>query len=425
MEEESINPWAVGNLEEFLYFCCPECNERSQSEDSFLKHAFENHPKSKSCLLIFTSQSSEVFETDSLDKEMPIKNEMISDEEEVQDNDETGKIETEVKPELSEIPTQEDEGLENDLQCHICWKEYSSIGNLNQHLKNIHQIAKPKIKKEKYVRIRAVPKERICRVCDGQFPNIKLLTDHISTEHGEENYACNVCGKVFEKYVNLSMHKMNVHVDERNFQCDKCEKNYKNQTALSDHKKRDHDKIRFPCNKCGKVFKYKQACDVHVRKIHEGENLNVHQCNICGKSFDSNYYLKTHIATVHTKENIFKCDLCDYKGHSEKRVRCHKKFVHTMERNFVCKDCGNAFKTRLQLTHHVDAVHKGIRKFECKLCDRSYAHAEGLRRHMSSFHAGIRYECQHCTKSFTQENHLKSHYESAHGEKYIYTKSET
>ena len=47
------NPWAVANLEDFLYFCCPECNDKSQSEETFLDHAFQNHPKSKDCLINF------------------------------------------------------------------------------------------------------------------------------------------------------------------------------------------------------------------------------------------------------------------------------------------------------------------------------------------------------------------------------------
>ena len=28
------NPWTVENLEEFLYFCCPECDERNQSKEN-------------------------------------------------------------------------------------------------------------------------------------------------------------------------------------------------------------------------------------------------------------------------------------------------------------------------------------------------------------------------------------------------------
>ena len=38
------NPWMVDKLEEFLYFCCPECDEKSQMKDSFLQHALFTHP---------------------------------------------------------------------------------------------------------------------------------------------------------------------------------------------------------------------------------------------------------------------------------------------------------------------------------------------------------------------------------------------
>ena len=44
------NPWSVDDIEEFLYFCCPECEERNQSKELFLQHAFNQHPKAKECL---------------------------------------------------------------------------------------------------------------------------------------------------------------------------------------------------------------------------------------------------------------------------------------------------------------------------------------------------------------------------------------
>ena len=49
--DTSENPWNVENVEDFLYFCCPECDERNQSKDLFLQHAFDNHPNSKHSLL--------------------------------------------------------------------------------------------------------------------------------------------------------------------------------------------------------------------------------------------------------------------------------------------------------------------------------------------------------------------------------------
>ena len=47
------NPWAVEAVEDFLYFCCPECDVRNRTKEEFFQHAFEHHPKSKVCLLRF------------------------------------------------------------------------------------------------------------------------------------------------------------------------------------------------------------------------------------------------------------------------------------------------------------------------------------------------------------------------------------
>ena len=50
MNNDVENPWAVNNLEEFLYFCCPECDERNQSKELFFQHALTQHPNSKTSL---------------------------------------------------------------------------------------------------------------------------------------------------------------------------------------------------------------------------------------------------------------------------------------------------------------------------------------------------------------------------------------
>ena len=52
------NPWAVEKWEQFLYFCCSECDalnehpkakqhfgNKDHSKDTFLQHVFEKHPE--------------------------------------------------------------------------------------------------------------------------------------------------------------------------------------------------------------------------------------------------------------------------------------------------------------------------------------------------------------------------------------------
>ena len=44
------NPWFVSNLDEFLQYCCPECDDKYKSKETFVLHAFEKHAKAKDCL---------------------------------------------------------------------------------------------------------------------------------------------------------------------------------------------------------------------------------------------------------------------------------------------------------------------------------------------------------------------------------------
>ena len=46
-EDINNNPWSKGNLEEFLFYCCPECDVRDQSKETFLEHALIDHPHSR------------------------------------------------------------------------------------------------------------------------------------------------------------------------------------------------------------------------------------------------------------------------------------------------------------------------------------------------------------------------------------------
>ena len=56
------NPWRVPNVEAFLYYCCPECDERNQSRELFIKHAIDCHPSSKDCFYNVKLEVDEVVE---------------------------------------------------------------------------------------------------------------------------------------------------------------------------------------------------------------------------------------------------------------------------------------------------------------------------------------------------------------------------
>ena len=42
------NPWlAVATLDEFLYYCCPECDLKTKDHNHFYDHALQIHEKAK------------------------------------------------------------------------------------------------------------------------------------------------------------------------------------------------------------------------------------------------------------------------------------------------------------------------------------------------------------------------------------------
>ena len=52
------NPWLVENIEEFSFYCCPECDFKSKQGGSFERHALECHNKAKSFFIMLNDQIS-------------------------------------------------------------------------------------------------------------------------------------------------------------------------------------------------------------------------------------------------------------------------------------------------------------------------------------------------------------------------------
>ena len=53
------NPWLVQSFDEFLFYCCPECNYKCQLHEEFNSHAVTAHPLVR-ILLFFLGKVYEV-----------------------------------------------------------------------------------------------------------------------------------------------------------------------------------------------------------------------------------------------------------------------------------------------------------------------------------------------------------------------------
>ena len=80
------NPWNVEDLDDFLYYCCPECDLKDRSKIQFLQHALEEHTKASLCVeqfneFVIKEEPSEINEDSDFSQEkfVMIKSEPIDD----------------------------------------------------------------------------------------------------------------------------------------------------------------------------------------------------------------------------------------------------------------------------------------------------------------------------------------------------------
>ena len=52
------NPWVVDDIEEFSFYCCPECDFKQKDRDYFKRHAMDSHKKSKIFFLMSKSENN-------------------------------------------------------------------------------------------------------------------------------------------------------------------------------------------------------------------------------------------------------------------------------------------------------------------------------------------------------------------------------
>ena len=245
MAQDFECPWNVESLEDFLYYCCPECNVRNQSREDFLNHALDQHPTSKNYLIEIKIKKEfhddpgvnlaiSVITEDHHEKDMlDIKQEILNEEEEYY-GEETFMEEDEVHDadhEMDEFKDEkeEDEDYENEDEND----EDYEIDDANDNRKH-------------------------CDTCGKKFASASILKKHVERVHlGIRNFKCYQCDKKFKSNSALEYHLKVIHGDEETkaslkcFKCDQCSYAASNQHNLTQHIRAVHEKLKpFQCDQC-------------------------------------------------------------------------------------------------------------------------------------------------------------------------------
>ena len=117
MDDNHWNPWTVRNLEEFLFYCCPECDLKNRERSIFLNHILNQHPMAKELICDTIKKEDENSKVENIDLLYPVKSECVIE----QNND--------------------DETFENEIIDKNNWKE--SVEEIIEHIDNIVKTEPP------------------------------------------------------------------------------------------------------------------------------------------------------------------------------------------------------------------------------------------------------------------------------------------
>ena len=420
------NPWYVDNLEEFLYYFCPECdNVKHQSRTDFINHALDQHPDSKDCIsriIIKKEKTKHDYSTSKFAK----NNHNINEENSEEYDDVGGGEENEDNAESADF------NIQNYVKCEISEDNANDIIDDNKNLS-----------------------EDSATLWNENAP-LKSTSNY-------NIYICDVCEKTFNDKLAFKRH-IKVHDESNRHKCDKCEKSFKSETKLQDHIDWYHSGIKkYTCIYCQASFGTVQQLSVHMsRKNHEG--IKDYVCTYCtNKAFSNSNDLKKHIQYFHEGEKNHICELCNKKFGSLQQLTTHlirknhnnsdNDFSKTesdneikqepMEQNDVqkeenenldvdtkydldqaddesglnltCGSCGKYFSSRTKLKEHVD---KKLR-FKCAPCGKVFSYLGRLRDHIGNLHSddkkGEIYICDLCDLSQPESlENLKEHLKNVH-----------
>ena len=182
------SPWMVNQLEDFLYFCCPECDTKEKDRESFLDHAFKEHPTTKVYLSIFTQ---------------PIEDDPILDNIKQEDQQEQNQHFNQNYVEDPEYLEEDQETFDEDPDYKI-EEDYEEEPYVK--LEENEEFPIPvKSKKAKN------PSIHECDKCHKTFKTRQILHSHTKRFcHGKvlkaEDLECNKCWRVFSNMQGLSNH---------------------------------------------------------------------------------------------------------------------------------------------------------------------------------------------------------------------------
>ena len=377
----SSNPWDVSNIQEFLYFNCPECDTKVKDSEVFLKHCFDNHELSKFYL------TKEMLDIVSYDQD-----DIINDYEIEESKDQ--------KPTLDELNSSDDKNF------------------LESRLKN-------QLKHEPDVLLDVQESAEDIDYLPGSDSDSNVADSEEDEDNfTPESFSCDWCGKSYETARGLKHHITIAHQNStKRFKCDQCEATCANPKDLAKHAKEEHFNS-ISCEKCDHKCHSKLMLDTHIRVFHklrykyDVDESGTFTCRVCNLKTQNEKDMKDHQWEHQDITWMYKCELCDATFDFKRNLIDHKDVIHMGILPYKCEQCDLSFKSQPLLKLHIKKVHENLPSSHiCTICGKSVQY---LKQHMTMTHDmrinpnTISSRCYLCLQTFTQKNNIRRHIEKVH-----------
>ena len=466
------NPWKVTNLDEFLFYCCPECDLKVKGRDEFSQHAMEKHEQAKEVLN---------------DLDIPMCSIVIKEEPEEYEEMEGNENRSKNHPNKKKINEEVDcpycfESMpQNVFKDHIdsCYQEHDFEDKPISQQEDTWIHVNPGKRTKKFVRnhkgsktykypdgstvegikcpdchMKLHPRsierhQKVCSIRLQKGPKQYNYAGKMGKSGNEcpycfETFSPNgifqhieICNKKPEEVDNPKSELYNQHEDLEGW-LDTTVKTEKEQLVKPKAPRLE----RIKCDICEKTgILGEKALLMHHRIKHPEEYARIkketkgtkgrHKCDQCDFRCQILMEMRAHIRAKHHKRKNYTCDLCQRSSFGTlAEVERHKRGQHFGEEVYNCTLCD--FKTTAPGKLHLHRKNEHLNKsseFEyevCDLCGKTLKNANALKKHMKKEHSeNVEVMCDICGKTCKSDENLRTHIKDTHFKYFICTICDT
>ena len=373
------NPWNVQTLDEFLFYCCPECDNKYVTKSHFVEHALTSHQVSQQYIPSVLQNMMSIANVKAVTKlpreivtkplvNHPVLQNVISElNEEIELNDREKNANSQ---EIITLDSDEEETQPQTLNSDsILNAKPNSHVDKSQTVKNQSRNQKVKNQKVKNPKMKTLLLYK-CDQCGKNLKSKSNLEDHLRNFHTSgslnKRLKCDMCDKILGttsamKYHMEYVHNKDYHLPGKSQKESQPTENVTPLTPMQSvtiqemndvvtpvtpmlnvtsalavpilSEKENNNKYghgnQYVCEKCDKSFKQKSYLKAHIENVHEGVT---HICDICEKEFSSKGALAGHKRQIHPNENTkkYQCPQCHYFTYIKALFRNHIQNKHVL-----------------------------------------------------------------------------------------------